>query len=446
MKAFIFVSFILFFINIFSQVKVGENPNTINPSAGLEIEYTNKGFLPPRMTTAQRNAIVNPVEGLQIYNLDFHRIEYFDGTVWQIVSSVQSCSSAPGQPSAITGDINPCAGVSGLVYSVVAVSGISYQWTVPSGWSITSGQGTSSITAISGTTGGSIVVSPSNLCGTGSARTLVVTVQSGIIATGGTITNLPGYRVHTYTSTSSFTISSCSSPGNVEVLIVAGGGGGGKGGGFCGGGGGGGVVYQPAFAISPGTIYSVQVGGGGLGATSDANGANGGNSSFSYLVATGGGGGGRNGSAGVTGGSGGGGGENSPGGPGTAGQGFGGGNGVGGSSNGGGGGGGAAGTGGTGATPVGGGAGGPGVSNSISGTAVHYSGGGGGGAHFNPGGIGGTGGGGKGGKLDNAGSGNIPAVNGASNTGGGGGGGCVTVNGANGGSGIVIIRYPITNP
>ena len=90
--------------------------------------------------------------------------------------------------------------------------------------------------------------------------------------------------------------------------------------------------------------------------------------------------------------------------------------------------------------------GGPGVSNSISGTAVHYSGGGGGGAHFNPGGIGGTGGGGKGGKLDNAGSGNIPAVNGASNTGGGGGGGCVTVNGANGGSGIVIIRYPITNP
>jgi len=54
--------------NIFSQVKVGENPNTINPSAGLEIEYTNKGFLPPRMTTAQRDAIQNPVLGLQIYN------------------------------------------------------------------------------------------------------------------------------------------------------------------------------------------------------------------------------------------------------------------------------------------------------------------------------------------------------------------------------------------
>ena len=48
-----------FDIYFFSQVKVGENPSNINSSAVLEIESTNKGFLPPRMTTAQRDAIIS---------------------------------------------------------------------------------------------------------------------------------------------------------------------------------------------------------------------------------------------------------------------------------------------------------------------------------------------------------------------------------------------------
>jgi len=77
-------SFLVFFTtySLFSQVKVGENPNTINPSAGLEIEYTNKGFLPPRMTTIQRDAIQNPVLGLQIYNTTTNCMEYYRPTGW----------------------------------------------------------------------------------------------------------------------------------------------------------------------------------------------------------------------------------------------------------------------------------------------------------------------------------------------------------------------------
>ena len=53
-----------------AQVKIGENPNTINDAALLELESSSKGFLPPRLTNDQRNAITNPPTGLLIYNTD----------------------------------------------------------------------------------------------------------------------------------------------------------------------------------------------------------------------------------------------------------------------------------------------------------------------------------------------------------------------------------------
>jgi hypothetical protein len=47
-------------------IKISSSPGAPDPSAGLEIDFNNKGVLLPRMTTAQRNAIVNPAVGLQI--------------------------------------------------------------------------------------------------------------------------------------------------------------------------------------------------------------------------------------------------------------------------------------------------------------------------------------------------------------------------------------------
>lgn len=51
-----------------------------------------------------------------------------------------------------------------------------YTWTVPTGWTILSGQGSNSISTSSGSIGGTISVTPSNACGTGSAQTLDVQV------------------------------------------------------------------------------------------------------------------------------------------------------------------------------------------------------------------------------------------------------------------------------
>jgi prepilin-type N-terminal cleavage/methylation domain-containing protein len=269
-----------------------------------------------------------------------------------------------------------------------------------------------------------------------------LTTVTPVVATGGTITNDGRYRIHTFTTSGTFTVTTA---GDVEVLVVGGGGGGG--GRHAGGGGAGGVTYVPFFntVAQP---YSITIGAGGTAAPYGGRGGNGGNSVFSNITSIGGGGGGGYSDGGATvngcsGGSGGGGAGafGLPGGNGTYGVGT-----VGQGNSGGmtiqnyiGGGGGGAGT--TGSNTINniGGAGGNGISLSISGTATYY-GGGGGGAGDGPvdlnGGIGGLGGGGRGTGAY------YPATGlaGIANT-GGGGGGSRDAAGTVGGSGVVIIRY-----
>lgn len=59
---------------------------TGDPSALVDIISTSKGFLPPRMTSTERDAITSPAEGLQIWNTTTHLPNWFDGTIWQTVT------------------------------------------------------------------------------------------------------------------------------------------------------------------------------------------------------------------------------------------------------------------------------------------------------------------------------------------------------------------------
>jgi len=67
--------------------KLGNNSFDISPSAVLEIESNTKGFLPPRMTGAQRDLIVTPAKGLTVYNTTNNLLEVNTGTpalpVWK---------------------------------------------------------------------------------------------------------------------------------------------------------------------------------------------------------------------------------------------------------------------------------------------------------------------------------------------------------------------------
>ena len=235
---------------------------------------------------------------------------------------------------------------------------------------------------------------------------------------------------------------------SVSYLVVGGGGGGGY---DAGGGGGAGGMLTGALAVTPGTVYTVTVGSGGLADTTRVGGAGGANSVFASVTAYGGGGGGsRNGGpraapSGTWGSGGGGSGDGGSGVAGTGGQGNSGGNGNA-SYTPGGGGGGAGGSGGNTSSESSPGSGGSGSSSSISGSSVTYAGGGGGG--YNAGSNGGSGGGGRGGGG--------PAVNQGTNAtagtnglgaGGGGGGNSNTASyiGGAGGSGIVILSYTVNN-
>ena len=260
-----------------------------------------------------------------------------------------------------------------------------------------------------------------------------------ISATGGTITTDGDFKVHSFTSNGTFTPTITGhTESDVEYLVIAGGGGGGA----KGGGGGAGGFRTGFEGITSGTGYGITVGAGGAGGTGlSVRGVNGANSVFDSVTSVGGGGGGsdagvyRNGSDGGSGGgvAGGGYGDTVAGGSATSGQGFDGGNHIASSPYNGGGGGGA------GAVGATNGNGGAGLASSITGSSVTRAGGGGGGGDVSgSAGAAGAGGGGAG-----AGASDTPAA-GTVNTGGGGGAGGNGgghVDGAAGGSGIVIIRY-----
>jgi hypothetical protein len=51
-------------------------------SAVMEITSTTLGFLPPRMTTTQKNAIASPASGLIVYDTTLNVLTYYNGTTW----------------------------------------------------------------------------------------------------------------------------------------------------------------------------------------------------------------------------------------------------------------------------------------------------------------------------------------------------------------------------
>ncbi len=61
---------------------VGIGTATPSSSAALEVASTASGFLPPRMTESQRNAISNPATGLIIFNTTTNFPNFYDGTGW----------------------------------------------------------------------------------------------------------------------------------------------------------------------------------------------------------------------------------------------------------------------------------------------------------------------------------------------------------------------------
>jgi hypothetical protein len=61
---------------------------TINASARLQVDSTTQGFLPPRMTTTQKNAITTPATGLVLYDTTLNKLCVYTGSAWETITSV----------------------------------------------------------------------------------------------------------------------------------------------------------------------------------------------------------------------------------------------------------------------------------------------------------------------------------------------------------------------
>ena len=82
------------------QAQVGIGTATPAASAQLDVSSTTKGFLPPRMTTTQRDAISGPASGLVIFNTTTNGLEFKSSTGWV---SLKTSSDAAFLPTIVIG-------------------------------------------------------------------------------------------------------------------------------------------------------------------------------------------------------------------------------------------------------------------------------------------------------------------------------------------------------
>jgi len=108
--------------NILAQQRVGIGTLNPDPSAQLDLSSQSKGVLIPRMTSAQRNMIPNPTNGLLVFDVTTVGFWYFDGVQW-----VQPFGpTGPQGPAGILGLQGPIGpqGATGQPSTVVGLQGI----------------------------------------------------------------------------------------------------------------------------------------------------------------------------------------------------------------------------------------------------------------------------------------------------------------------------------
>ena len=67
------------------SVSIGSSkPDT---SASMHLTGVTKGFLPNKLTTTQRNAIVTPATGLMVYNSTLNELQVYNGGGWVTIGA-----------------------------------------------------------------------------------------------------------------------------------------------------------------------------------------------------------------------------------------------------------------------------------------------------------------------------------------------------------------------
>ncbi|MHB1087077.1 MAG: beta strand repeat-containing protein, partial [Minisyncoccota bacterium] len=75
--------------NLFVAGTTGIGASSVDASAVFQIDSTSKGFLPPRMTTAQKNAIGSAAAGLTVFDSSLNKLNVYNGSAWKNVGSTE---------------------------------------------------------------------------------------------------------------------------------------------------------------------------------------------------------------------------------------------------------------------------------------------------------------------------------------------------------------------
>jgi hypothetical protein len=194
-----------------AQVGINADNSAPDPSAGLDVKFTDKGMLPPRMTADQRDAIANPAEGLMVYctNCGVNgSLSLFTNGTWRTYTFCNTPSPLAGSNSVSPGQIT---------WRWTAVAGASgYKWNTTNSFNSATDMGTETTKTETGlpcdTTYTRYVWAYSE-CGISAPIILTQTLacwtcgypitvhhEAGLVApvtkatTYGTVTNIPGER------------------------------------------------------------------------------------------------------------------------------------------------------------------------------------------------------------------------------------------------------------
>lgn len=127
--------------NLQAQVGIASGSITPDASSMLEVQSTTKGFLAPRMTTSQKNAISSPATGLTIYQTDSTVGYYvYTGSAWTrlLTATVPVVDGGTGQSSYTNGQL--------LIGNTTGNTLTKSTLTAGTGISITNGAGSITIT------------------------------------------------------------------------------------------------------------------------------------------------------------------------------------------------------------------------------------------------------------------------------------------------------------
>jgi uncharacterized protein (TIGR02145 family) len=209
-----------FAANAFSQspgMAINTDGATPHASAMLDVSSTTKGFLPPRMTNAQKTAIASPVAGLLIWCSNCGtagELQIYNGTTWTNFVGGTASAGKPDAPTIGTATVSGVSGTATVTFTQPASNGgaaiISYTATSSPG-SLTAtlsqaGSGTITFNGLTNGTAYTFTVTATNSVGVSLASTASNSVTPYTVPgapTIGTATATDGQATVTFTAPAS---------------------------------------------------------------------------------------------------------------------------------------------------------------------------------------------------------------------------------------------------